>query len=581
MTESNRFFTNKDNDVLFGHVMTVVKFKLDIPQSIDCNLVREERITKIEFDDPAYEPVRIQKSGNDFKLFDGKGKSLGSFANDHVVSLQVLFDGLAMNNAGYSDHLLTWLPKEGDVSYFVFNGEKWYSTRHIVSMNGELTNKKHIMSSSVKDDSVHCNLVSLNKKGLNDIMGLPFDYLHTDCKKITFITQKGIDILLSKPRKCGKTRNLMDKIKEWITGSAEEVEVDSPQNMVLDMIMPEFAGKSIRITQDKRVSVIDVIMIICECSRDDAGKNFRRLLNDHPDVRTICPSFKFKGQGQNDTPVTDDKGIYEIIMILPSKKAASIRKRFAELIGRYLRGDQSLHEEIDSNYDFQQSLTDDSPLKLSVENSDPSILEIENMCDEYGIESVLMSTLDGKSGLYLTIVGIHNNKPIINYGYTDVSVGKRMQSHYSRYKNAEDPNFKHVFKPIYFRELTSPKGAETALGNRLTELGLHLGKSYRIGKGKGSINRELCTITQEYTIADLIDITDKVVDNYLSQVVMSDDKDHVYRMRELDIRMMELKLKEMELKLSPELQVTHAKTRQMELQLAIMRESTSVQIVEY
>ena len=52
-----------------------------------------------------------------------------------------------------------------------------------------------------------------------------------------------------------------------------------------------------------RVSVIDVIHVITGTSCDDSSKLFRRLREAFPEVRTICPNFKFPGPGQRDTPV--------------------------------------------------------------------------------------------------------------------------------------------------------------------------------------------------------------------------------------------------------------------------------------
>jgi hypothetical protein len=137
----------------------------------------------------------------------------------------------------------------------------------------------------------------------------------------------------------------------------------------------------------------------------------------------------------------------------------------------------------------------------------------------------------------------------VNYGCTRDAVGSRANAHFKRYQTADDPNFHFVFKFIYFREVSGiPKQAEDAVGDRLRELGLHLGPQYQIGRGKGSINRELCTVTQEYNLSDLIDNVDAVLDKHERDmsVVVAKTRDEQYRDRKLEIDR-ELALRRMEL----------------------------------
>ena len=75
-------------------------------------------------------------------------------------------------------------------------------------------------------------------------------------------------------------------------------------------------------------------------------------------------NFRFPGQGQRETPVTDARGIVEIVMLLPGKAAASVRKQAASILVRYLGGDLSLVEEVASNRLAQESLPEDHPLRI-------------------------------------------------------------------------------------------------------------------------------------------------------------------------------------------------------------------------
>lgn len=603
--ESNRYFTNPDNQSEFVHVCTAAKFKLGIPLDESATLIRDGRSTKISFDSNRTDIV-VQRSGNAFKLLDISGKSLGTFTADNITSLKVLYNGLEMRKAVYTDHLLMWLPKENGVAYFDFNGARWYASRHIVGMETGLAASKHIMSRDITDKSQYTSLSALNKLGLTEINGIPFEYLHTDCRKITFVTRVGLDMLVEKPRNRGQTKNLMDKIKAWFKNEPEDAPPDDPEEektavietsvesaepvdeslgashevVSLKDIVPEFAGHTIRVTPDKRVSAFDVIMAINECGKNAARMEFHRIVEEFDDFRKyrkdvdssqevaaqrchfsemdesseIIPTrddlyYKFKGQGSRPTPVLTDEGVYNLIMLIRSKRAAPIRRKFAELVGRYLRGDQSLHAEVNANHAFQQSLADNDPRKLRIENSDPGVLQVEKICKEQGIESLPKTLLKGKPGVYLIIIGFHHGQLIVNYGCTRDAVGSRANAHFKRYQTADDPNFHFVFKFIYFREVSGiPKQAEDAVGDRLRELGLHLGSQYQIGRGKGSINRELCTVTQEYNLSDLIDNVDSVLDKHERDmsVVVAKTRDEQYRDRKLEIER-ELTLRRMEL----------------------------------
>ena len=47
----------------------------------------------------------------------------------------------------------------------------------------------------------------------------------------------------------------------------------------------------------------------------------------YPEVHSRGVNFKFPGRGQRDTPVTTARGIVEIIMLLPGRQAARVRRQ--------------------------------------------------------------------------------------------------------------------------------------------------------------------------------------------------------------------------------------------------------------
>ena len=86
--------------------------------------------------------------------------------------------------------------------------------------------------------------------------------------------------------------------------------------------------KRLRITDEvpPRISVIDVIQAITQMTQDNAGHYFDRIKKAHPEVCTNCANFRFPGRGQRDTPVADMRAVVEIVMLLPGRHAARVRR---------------------------------------------------------------------------------------------------------------------------------------------------------------------------------------------------------------------------------------------------------------
>ena len=69
-----------------------------------------------------------------------------------------------------------------------------------------------------------------------------------------------------------------------------------------------------------RVSVIDVTMAITGKNKNDAAQDFRRVIGSFPAVEANCVNWKVPGARQRDTPVTDARGIVEIIMLMSGRQ---------------------------------------------------------------------------------------------------------------------------------------------------------------------------------------------------------------------------------------------------------------------
>ena len=74
-------------------------------------------------------------------------------------------------------------------------------------------------------------------------------------------------------------------------------------------------------------------------------------------------NFKFPGRGQRNTPVAGVRGAIELVLLLPGRHAAQVRRQAAALLMRYLCGDITLVDEVCRIRGLQEELAVDRHLK--------------------------------------------------------------------------------------------------------------------------------------------------------------------------------------------------------------------------
>lgn len=101
----------------------------------------------------------------------------------------------------------------------------------------------------------------------------------------------------------------------------------------LSVFAGEFDGSTIRVTEDGRFSVFDVLVAfgVCKTSRN-APEVWNRITERNSEVITFCDNFKFPGRGQRETPVATEEGIYQILMLCPGKRGAEFRGWAAKIV---------------------------------------------------------------------------------------------------------------------------------------------------------------------------------------------------------------------------------------------------------
>jgi hypothetical protein len=163
-----------------------------------------------------------------------------------------------------------------------------------------------------------------------------------------------------------------------------------PDLMLCLQELTEGTVRQIRKTAEDppRASVIDTIGIFVGDPRQ-AAHTWQRLSEQYPEVCDRVTHFKFSGQGQRETPVAGLRTIVEIIMVLPGRAAARVRKAAADVMVRYLGGDPSLVEEIAANRLTQEQLDEGDPARIFGQTVESEALKRKR-------EQVTIAELDGR-----------------------------------------------------------------------------------------------------------------------------------------------------------------------------------------
>ena len=169
---------------------------------------------------------------------------------------------------------------------------------------------------------------------------------------------------------------------------------DIPDLMVHLAQLDDRAVRRIRKTAEDppRASVIDTISVITGLSPSNAHNIWHRVQKAFPEVSTIPTDFKFSGRGQRETPVTDARGMVDIIFVLPGRAAAKFRKMAADVMVRYLGGDPTIVEEVAANRLAQGGLDDDDPARIFGQT-------VESEAVKRKREEAELTELDGRAKL--------------------------------------------------------------------------------------------------------------------------------------------------------------------------------------
>jgi hypothetical protein len=109
---------------------------------------------------------------------------------------------------------------------------------------------------------------------------------------------------------------------------------------MLSVYMGEYEGNNVRVTEDGRFSVYDVLVAFVEPTerKGKKGENinprqiYKSITEQYPELVQKMDKFKFPGRGQRETPVANEEGIYQILMLCPGRRGAEFRGWAAKIV---------------------------------------------------------------------------------------------------------------------------------------------------------------------------------------------------------------------------------------------------------
>lgn len=131
---------------------------------------------------------------------------------------------------------------------------------------------------------------------------------------------------------------------------------DIPQELATLLGRP--GAVNIRRTDEHppRLSAIDVSILVTNKDARKTAQDIGYVKERFPEVARNLGLYKFPGRRQRETPVVNIRGAIELVLLLPGRHAARVRREAASLLTRYLGGDLALVDEICRNRGLQEEL---------------------------------------------------------------------------------------------------------------------------------------------------------------------------------------------------------------------------------
>ena len=105
----------------------------------------------------------------------------------------------------------------------------------------------------------------------------------------------------------------------------------------------------VTVTEDGMLYAVELVMVVNGCNRVAANHTLSRVKEEHFSCSKLSIK-KMRGKGNGHCKLVTFENAIELLMALPGEGAKEYRSKFADVIKRYLAGDQTLivipHDEI-------------------------------------------------------------------------------------------------------------------------------------------------------------------------------------------------------------------------------------------
>ena len=85
------------------------------------------------------------------------------------------------------------------------------------------------------------------------------------------------------------------------------------------------------------MSICDIIMVVCNKNKDQAGRTWRDMDDCHrEEARPFLSTFQFPGQGETKGPLITFESVLKLMMWLPGDMAKDYSLKACNILTRYL-----------------------------------------------------------------------------------------------------------------------------------------------------------------------------------------------------------------------------------------------------
>lgn len=116
----------------------------------------------------------------------------------------------------------------------------------------------------------------------------------------------------------------------------------------------------------RMISAYNVIRLTNRRQRINPRTYWTRMVNEHPELAQGVKSYRISRAAQGASPVLDAKRVVTLLNVIPGETAANFRLLSADILVRYLGGDDTLVAGIKKNAEAPDDASDGNPAHLSV-----------------------------------------------------------------------------------------------------------------------------------------------------------------------------------------------------------------------